>query len=58
LADKILELALRMRLMPECRVATRLKILTYDRVCTVFEMACALPSGIIHTLKANSKNYY
>lgn len=40
-----------------CGVASQLKILTYERVCSVFDLAWALPSGIIHTPKADSTNY-
>ena len=40
--------------MPECCVVIQLKILTYYRVCSVFESAYALPSSMIRGFETSS----
>jgi len=45
--NKCLDLVSKPHLMPECCFVSRLKILTYYRVCSVFKSAYALPSNMI-----------
>jgi hypothetical protein len=52
---EVLEVASKPHLVSDGCVATRLKMLTYYRVCCAFDSTCALPSNTILGFETTSK---
>jgi len=53
---EVLEVASKPHLVSDGCVATRLKMLTYYRVCCAFDSTCALPSNTTWGFETTSRN--